>query len=1652
MKGKILQKFIAMVLVFCMTAANFILVATDAVYAISTRATEIKNTGITFDAYFKSEDKKTYDKTASITSGDKLYVSIDMKTGVLENAKIKINNANFKILKDEVKNSYVKYINDDTNEIELNKITYGNSIEIELPIKFEKSGEIATDYFSMENEIALFGTYKNSSEENINGVVNTKLTWNESVVTNYPAPSIEKIIINKDKNKILVQEKVVSEVENNVLPKTEETIKVKASQIDGKMPSKVYVLENGTKLSDELILNKYNATKGSLEFTVNFVKDNKITWNNGKDEYTLIFIYEQEIPENISIKPEIEINTKVFGHDEKIFKGKPSASYEGTAKQKGNIVSVNATSGSEDVYKGYMYSGTEETLYNENYEIEISDKDDADSINLEFEEDNFKTQSGEEKSTNKSTVYKQIKINKENMKEILGTEGKITIEDVKGNTYTIDNNNTIDEEGNIVQALDTNGLKITTTKPQQEGTLKISANKAIKGNAGYSREEIEQIDSIETKIKVYTDETNSSEATTKKEIKDTKTEAYLSMNNENKGNIISAVSSNKIEFIATLKTGTMDTDLYKEPTIKIELPQEVSKLDISSVSALYAGNEIEVESYKEIISENGNKTIYVKLKGEQINYDNKVAEGIKVTINTNITLDELSTSKASKIKMIYTNENGAQKEYSTDIDVNIVSREGIILRNTLIVEEDGKQVAGKKTLNDEVLTQNLSVNNKEKLLHSNMVMVNNYDTSVENVSIIGKLPVKDANEKIFETSLTNTFDANLKSAIKVSGKDAKILYSEDENAKADSESWTEDINNAKSFKIVLQDNKLDVGEKVDISYDIEMPANLSYNQTAYTKLEMNYDYEGQTQTKKAANLVYTELKSSEDIEKDANGTNQNIEGLNVKIVAISAGKELNNNEAVYEGQTVKYIITLTNNTGKDLNNLKIEANHENANVFDEEVYEEPDTFNTEQMKKFIYIVEKEGKSNKEIELGTVKNSETKTVNYQIRVKENVTNVKGNIKILADELKQGNIELNNDVKDAGLKLTITNNISTDNSIIKGNLAANKITVKNISDKDYKDIYVTLNTSKLMSVYNIEESEKYEVIDKTDEFVKLKVKQLNKGDKIDISIILMANSDKDENVNLQGYATVDGATYFSNEVEISLKNDIVSNLEVLQEGSIKNDYVKNGDNLIYITTIKNNANSNINILTIEDKLPNVLTINKAYIEKQGSTENIENIENNQILKTLIDIKPNEEVKLYVDTSIDTTKAGSDSFANSVKIEADQKEYESNEITYKLSDYNDESRDEINDGEKIDDNKKDEDNGNGDENKNDGSNGNVTYKNAISGCVWKDTNKNGIRESSEEFISGIKVMIANVETGKYLTDKNGNKLEVVTDENGVYKFENIDSGKYMIVFEYDNVKYRNTEYHANKATESTNSDVITSKVSINNDTKKYAVTDTLELTDKELENIDAGFIENEVFDLNLNKYVSRITVQNKAGTTVKEYNKEQLAKLEIDSKQLAGSTVLIEYEIRITNEGELPGYANEIVDYIPTDLKFSSEINKDWYISTDGNLHNTSLTNDVIDVGETKILTLTLTKTMTENNTGTTVNTAEIAKASNELSIPDKDSTPGNKVQGEDDMSTAEVIISIRTGLAFTIGTIVVIIILAVGGTVIYTIKRKEANHEN
>ena len=263
-------------------------------------------------------------------------------------------------------------------------------------------------------------------------------------------------------------------------------------------------------------------------------------------------------------------------------------------------------------------------------------------------------------------------------------------------------------------------------------------------------------------------------------------------------------------------------------------------------------------------------------------------------------------------------------------------------------------------------------------------------------------------------------------------------------------------------------------------------------------------------------------------------------------------------------------------------------------------------------------------------------------------------------------------------------------------------------------------------------------------------------------------------------------------------------------------------------------------------------------------------------------------------------------------------------------------------------------------------------------------------------------------------------------------MYVLDNIANGQYIVIFEYNTSQYAVTKYKVEGADETKNSDAMTTELNIEGNTKQVTGTDIITMNNNNISDIDIGLIELKTFDLKLEKYVNKIILQNSAGTTVKEFNNEKLAKVEIDAKQLKGTTVIIEYKINVKNEGEVEGYARKIADYLPNDLQFSSEMNKDWY-QQDGVLYNSSIANDKIAAGETKTLTLTLTKTMTENNTGRVNNTAEIAEAYNELGVGDINSTPGNKVQGENDMDYADVILSIKTGGVVYVGIAIIIVVM-------------------
>ncbi len=86
------------------------------------------------------------------------------------------------------------------------------------------------------------------------------------------------------------------------------------------------------------------------------------------------------------------------------------------------------------------------------------------------------------------------------------------------------------------------------------------------------------------------------------------------------------------------------------------------------------------------------------------------------------------------------------------------------------------------------------------------------------------------------------------------------------------------------------------------------------------------------------------------------------------------------------------------------------------------------------------------------------------------------------------------------------------------------------------------------------------------------------------------------------------------------------------------------------------------------------------------------------------------------------------------------------------------------------------------------------------------------------------------------------------------------------------------------------------------------------------------------------------------------------------------------------------------------------------------------------------------------MTENSLGTSANIAEIAESTNEKGTKDSDSTPLNRKDGEDDISTAELLVSVKTGVItyISLGTVILIFILTFIGVIIN--QKKKGGQEN
>lgn len=581
------------------------------------------------------------------------------------------------------------------------------------------------------------------------------------------------------------------------------------------------------------------------------------------------------------------------------------------------------------------------------------------------------------------------------------------------------------------------------------------------------------------------------------------------------------------------------------------------------------------------------------------------------------------------------------------------------------------------------------------------------------------------------------------------------------------------------------------------------------------------------------------------------------------------------------------------------------------------------------------------------------------------------------------------------------------------------------------------------------------------------------QLGTGENKDIVIDIKATVNNRENMNAliqitnTAYINVGGEEKASNSVSHTIEYK-TEEPETDEDVSIQlsadhlEGYVKENDIITYTIIVTNNTQTEKNI-RIYDAIPEELTVTQLLLngEEQSLGENVNIVDISDIM---LGTGENGQVTLEIRATVDQSSKdeGLIQILNIASVYVDQEEIRSGQVAHIIEyeetedpegpedpdnpdpeDPEDPDNPDNPDPEDPEDpDPEDPDNPDNPDNPDPEDPGEDLYTYNVGGKVWLDENENGEMQDEEEGVSDIRVYLIDTQTGEIATDSNGNSIETVTNAQGRYTLTDVENGTYLVAFDYDTSIYQLTTYMQNNVQNSRNSKVISRTMTINGQEKVYGVTDTINVQDGNVANIHMGLVTAEIFDLQLNKYVRQVVVEENGSRTQYDYNNTKITRVDLNARTADSANITVTYEIDVTNIGEIPGYVRDVVDYLPEGLTFSSQENTGWYLE-DNELHNSSLANEAINPGETKTLTLVLRKS--SDPLGTYSNMAELGEVYNENNITDINSTPGNGVQGENDMSTAELIVSIRTGrIVMYIGlTITLVSIIFVG---VYFIKKK------
>lgn len=1568
------------------------------------------------------------------------------------------------------------------NVLKLHQIdSFSDGIEVTVPIEYKYEKYYNDENLSKDFLIVLSGIYvDNEGEENeISKEIKLNVSWKDERAVKVETEATKYIDYG---NGIILQTivKIDSTTDQNALPVKESEVNINVPKIGDATPNRIDVVANSTlgtngKSVGEVVFSQddwsYNQEENRLtivarnekelvivnEFEDEFLQDaeqeliEEERYYNvpGVDEYLITYTFENAdmTEEIIYSNSNIEAKLTTFSgvaKEEMINIATANEEFEYALDGKiGDMVSLKIENETENVskaplYVNYNHSEKYETELKSKIMVNVSYKEIIEILNVEDVENLYVDKAGNVYQNN-DIYYKQIVIAKENFANILGENGEIKVLDLEGNELAkINNETTVDEDGNIIINFEERNSKLNFefTKPIAEGNLVIGTLKAIK-NATIDKETLANVTNVITRTAIkakydYVDEKQEVEvAECATNFENTITKATLLMD---RNNLSTVTMNNDVELKIELNNAVESSDVYGHSVFDIELPETVEKIEVTNYSLMY-GEGLTITSVEVL-----DRTIRVTLDGVQDGINSGVlSNGTNILLNVNIKVNVFTPAKEATMKLKYTNaestnyDNDGYSEYKFEYSAPT----GLVALTSISNYDNNGSYIMSIGENEKLDLLDIYLPDV-KVAKNEIVIMNNNENTVSDVVILGRIPVKGVKDLLTGNDLGTTLDTKLINGIVPDGmnnQEFTIYYSTNVDATRDlndtNNGWTENPENfaeVKSFLLVpvSEDYEMAQSDVLRFTYEYEIPANLTHNEYLYGTFGVYYinnlEFTEPKEEVSVSDLVGLTTGVGPELELDVSVDKTEVkefEYFEAKVIVKNVG-EHKAEEVRAEVVIPNYVTLVTEESSSATNGKEILIDKANNQVIatdselfqgeeleftvrfrqeeitdmklDETVIEEGENLNINQVEASNMVG-----SSIEDELFTeiVVNLNAKDLNTTISDKET-------IKVLEAELgidEQNNSDLNNKlgVQTPGCKVTFS------------------ILVKNLKDEKINNLVVT---KELPQEFDFEKA--YELVldeetmfttegnlasfDEATRIITWNIPEIAAKNQAELRLIVVVNELADNltkvDVATSTKATADGtSTYESNQVVTTVG---MPKLETTQTSTITDSYIQEGDSIEYQYRIKNTGGAIASNISFVDNIPDGLKVIKATYKIGVIEDTINSSYKNQLKisslnlpagdELIIDIKAvasnldglqEKTIKHYATISgKDIEKFDTDSITHIVKI-SDKKlaAGETYESTQKPT---------LSEEDNIV----------------------KTYK--VTGTAWVDSNKDGMRNNNEELVSGVAVKLVNSVDGTILKS-------ATTDTNGTYTFPGIKNGTYLVLFDYDTVKYTVTAYQKDGVSGDVNSDAFTTEIEQNGKTRNAAITDTITVSNGTVSGIDIGFALADKFDLELTKTITKVITQTAEETTTDEYNNVDMAKTDIAAKYLAGSTVYVEYQITVTNKGEIAGYAKKIIDYLPADMVFNSslESNANWYTGTDGNLYNEELANIELAPGQSKTIKLVLSRQMTEDNTDIIHNIAEIYDDYNIYGVSDYNSTPGNKAQKENDQSSADLAIMIKTG---------------------------------